>query len=121
LLVLTANNRFFCLSYDAESNSVKTDSSISVAERAGRPADYCQTIVNDPQGTFIGLHAYNGLFRVVPLIKTSKRRKSSSTTKEPEAETRIDLERSYNIRQVFSLMELVGSTFADCRITTSTI
>ena len=99
LLLLTASNRFFVLSFDQVSNSVKTDSSISIAERAGRLADYCQAILNDPQGTFIGVHAYNGLFRVVPLVKHPKRRKSTTFDSEkPELNTSIDLERSYNIR-----------------------
>ena len=102
LIILTAAKQLFALSYDQATDSVVTDSTVSIAERAARPSDFIQTIVIDPAGSFIGVHAYNGLFRVIPLgSPISKKRRGSrksATTAEEEPPVPLDLDRGYNIR-----------------------
>ena len=116
LAVLLASYRFFILAYNSESNAIETEAAIDYTETtAARPADLLQNILLDPQGAFLGIHAYNGLFRIVPLptsesLESSGNKRRKSTTTELEEEGKIDLDRSYNIRlpdyNVYSLVLL---------------
>lgn len=94
LAILLASYRFFLVSYSEEHKKIVTDASADYTESAAaRPADLLTTILLDPLQRFIGIHAYNGLFRIVPLPQASTKRRKSSA-----ADDELDLDRSYNIR-----------------------
>ena len=94
LAILLASYRFFLLSYSEEHKKIITEASADYTESlAARPADLLTTILLDPLNRFIGIHAYNGLFRIVPLPQASTKRRKASA-----ADDELDLDRSYNIR-----------------------
>ncbi|CAM9422865.1 unnamed protein product, partial [Hapterophycus canaliculatus] len=67
LFVLTERYQFCVLQYDPVRQEIRTKSSGSVKDRIGRAIDNSKIGVMDPQSRMIGLHLYEGHFKVIPM------------------------------------------------------
>lgn len=67
LLLLTERNNFCVLGFDEESGELVTRANGDASDRVGRPVEVGQRGIVDPQCRLIGLHLYDGLFKVIPL------------------------------------------------------
>jgi DNA damage-binding protein 1 len=67
LFVCTERRRFFVLAYDKERQQVVTRANGDVNEMIGKPVDNEQIGIVDPDCRVLGLHLYEGLFKVIPL------------------------------------------------------
>ena len=68
LLFLATERHTFCLlAYDPASGELVTRANGDVADRVGRPADTGTLGAADPGARAIGLHMYDGLFKVIPV------------------------------------------------------
>ncbi|CAI9783475.1 unnamed protein product [Fraxinus pennsylvanica] len=66
LFIATERYKFCVLQWDAEAAEVITRAMGDVSDRIGRPTDNGQIGIIDPDCRLIGLHLYDGLFKVVP-------------------------------------------------------
>ncbi|CAM8886889.1 unnamed protein product [Rhodiola kirilowii] len=66
LFIATERYKFCVLQWDAESSEVITRAMGDVSDRIGRPTDNGQIGIIDPDCRMIGLHLYDGLFKVIP-------------------------------------------------------
>jgi DNA damage-binding protein 1 len=66
LFVCTARYKFALLSYDASKGTIVTEANGDVRDLVGREAKSHMSVVDDAC-TMIGLHMYEGLFKVIPL------------------------------------------------------
>ncbi|CAM9095121.1 unnamed protein product [Ectocarpus sp. 4 AP-2014] len=67
IFVLTERYQFCVLQYDVARQEIRTRSSGSVKDRIGRAIDNSKIGVMDPQSRMIGLHLYEGYFKVIPM------------------------------------------------------
>ncbi|GEM11024.1 DNA damage-binding protein 1 [Rhodotorula toruloides] len=118
LVILTTCLRLFAIVHDPNTLfSVKTVSSVSLAESFGRLAEK-QDILVDPAKRCMVVHAYAGLVRIVPLSSqtSSVRRgsRTSNTAVEEADSSLLDLSHGYNVRlpvlNVASLALVASST-----------
>ncbi|KAM7270364.1 hypothetical protein ACFE04_029578 [Oxalis oulophora] len=66
LFVATERYKFCVLQWDSESSELTTRAMGDVSDRIGRPTDNGQIGIIDPDCRLIGLHLYDGLFKVIP-------------------------------------------------------
>ena len=66
LFISTERYQFCIISYDAARKEIVTDAKGDVADRIGRQAEVGQICVIEPDSRLIGLHLYDGLFKVIP-------------------------------------------------------
>ncbi|KAL2494428.1 DNA damage-binding protein 1a [Forsythia ovata] len=66
LFIATERYKFCVLQWDAEAAEVITRAMGDVSDRIGRPTDNGQIGIIDPDCRLIGLHLYDGLFKVIP-------------------------------------------------------
>ncbi|KAG6407151.1 hypothetical protein SASPL_130135 [Salvia splendens] len=66
LFIATERYKFCVLQWDAETGEVITRAMGDVSDRIGRPTDNGQIGIVDPDCRLIGLHLYDGLFKVIP-------------------------------------------------------
>jgi DNA damage-binding protein 1 len=66
LFVLTERYKFCVLSYNAATGEIVTRANGDVQDRVGRPVEVGQIGLVDPEVRLIGLHLYDGLFKVIP-------------------------------------------------------
>ncbi|KAL6991609.1 DNA damage-binding protein 1a [Sarracenia purpurea var. burkii] len=67
LFIATERYKFCVLQWDPEAAEVITRAMGDVSDRIGRPTDNGQIGIIDPDCRLIGLHLYDGLFKVIPL------------------------------------------------------
>ncbi|PSC68559.1 DNA damage-binding 1 [Micractinium conductrix] len=67
LLLLTERNKFCVLGFDEETGELVTRANGDASDRVGRPVELGQRGLVDPQCRLIGMHLYDGLFKVIPL------------------------------------------------------
>ncbi|KAK8522408.1 hypothetical protein V6N13_115377 [Hibiscus sabdariffa] len=66
LFIATERYKFCVLQWDTESSELITRAMGDVSDRIGRPTDNGQIGIIDPDCRLIGLHLYDGLFKVIP-------------------------------------------------------
>ncbi|XP_057415588.1 DNA damage-binding protein 1a [Lotus japonicus] len=66
LFVATERYKFCVLQWDPETSELVTRAMGDVSDRIGRPTDNGQIGIIDPDCRLIGLHLYDGLFKVIP-------------------------------------------------------
>ena len=66
LFISTERYQFCIIAYDPEREEIVTEAKGDVGDRIGRPADAGQIANIEPNGRLIGLHLYDGLFKVIP-------------------------------------------------------
>ncbi|AQK88922.1 DNA damage-binding protein 1a [Zea mays] len=66
LFIATERYKFCVLQWDAEKSELITRAMGDVSDRIGRPTDNGQIGIIDPDCRLIGLHLYDGLFKVIP-------------------------------------------------------
>ncbi|KAJ6840719.1 DNA damage-binding protein 1a [Iris pallida] len=66
LFIATARYKFCVLQWDGETSELITRAMGDVSDRIGRPTDNGQIGIIDPECRLIGLHLYDGLFKVIP-------------------------------------------------------
>ncbi|XP_077229211.1 DNA damage-binding protein 1 [Tasmannia lanceolata] len=66
LFIATERYKFCVLQWDAETSELVTRAMGDVSDRIGRPTDNGQIGIIDPDCRLIGLHLYDGLFKVIP-------------------------------------------------------
>ncbi|KAG6404983.1 hypothetical protein SASPL_132562 [Salvia splendens] len=66
LFIATERYKFCVLQWDAETGEFITRAMGDVSDRIGRPTDNGQIGIVDPDCRLIGLHLYDGLFKVIP-------------------------------------------------------
>ncbi|KAK9268180.1 hypothetical protein L1049_010622 [Liquidambar formosana] len=66
LFIATERYKFCVLQWDAEISELVTRAMGDVSDRIGRPTDNGQIGIIDPDCRLIGLHLYDGLFKVIP-------------------------------------------------------
>ncbi|KAL6546328.1 DNA damage-binding protein 1a [Orobanche minor] len=66
LFMATERYKFCVLQWDTENAEVITRAMGDVSDRIGRPTDNGQIGIVDPDCRLIGLHLYDGLFKVIP-------------------------------------------------------
>ncbi|XP_022727310.1 DNA damage-binding protein 1a isoform X2 [Durio zibethinus] len=66
LFIATERYKFCVLQWDAETSELITRAMGDVSDRIGRPTDNGQIGVIEPDCRLIGLHLYDGLFKVIP-------------------------------------------------------
>ncbi|CAK8578715.1 unnamed protein product [Lathyrus sativus] len=66
LFIATERYKFCVLQWDTETSELVTRSMGDVSDRIGRPTDNGQIGIIDPDCRLIGLHLYDGLFKVIP-------------------------------------------------------
>ncbi|KAL3643734.1 DNA damage-binding protein 1a [Castilleja foliolosa] len=66
LFMATERYKFCVLQWDAENAEIITRAMGDVSDRIGRPTDNGQIGIVDPDCRLIGLHLYDGLFKVIP-------------------------------------------------------
>eukprot|EP01114_Cavostelium_apophysatum_P022802 TRINITY_DN8377_c0_g1_i1.p1 TRINITY_DN8377_c0_g1~~TRINITY_DN8377_c0_g1_i1.p1 ORF type:complete len:965 (-),score=280.18 TRINITY_DN8377_c0_g1_i1:487-3381(-) len=70
LFICTERKKFCVLKYEADAGEIHTKAVADVQDRNGRDADVGQIATIDPECRAIGLHLYDGLFKVIPAEKT---------------------------------------------------
>ncbi|KAL4189515.1 hypothetical protein AMTRI_Chr08g165760 [Amborella trichopoda] len=65
LFIATERYKFCVLQWDADASELITRAMGDVSDRIGRPTDYGQIGIIDPDCRLIGLHLYDGLFKVL--------------------------------------------------------
>ncbi|KAL9270792.1 DNA damage-binding protein 1-like protein [Drosera capensis] len=66
LFISTERYKFCVLQWDLETSELVTRAMGDVSDRIGRPTDNGQIGIIDPDCRLIGLHLYDGLFKVIP-------------------------------------------------------
>lgn len=67
LFITTESLQFSVVEYDETNDLVLTKASGEISDKIGSLADIGQILVIEPEGRMIGLHLYNGLFKVIPI------------------------------------------------------
>ncbi|XP_076949712.1 DNA damage-binding protein 1-like [Bidens hawaiensis] len=67
LFIATERYKFCVLQWDAAANELVTRSNGDVSDCIGRPTDNGKIGIIDPDCRLIGLHLYDGLFKVIPI------------------------------------------------------
>lgn len=67
LFISTERYKFCVLQWDADAAELVTRAMGDVSDRIGRPTDNGQIGIIDPDCRLIGLHLYDGLFKVIPI------------------------------------------------------
>ncbi|KAK9791627.1 hypothetical protein WJX73_005132 [Symbiochloris irregularis] len=67
LFILTERHKFCVLEYDSNTGELVTKANGDASDRVGRPVDDGQIGIIDPSQRMIGLHMYEGLFKVIPI------------------------------------------------------
>ncbi|CAM6089835.1 unnamed protein product [Calypogeia fissa] len=67
LFISTERYKFCVLQWDADAGELVTRAMGDVSDRIGRPTDNGQIGIVDPDCRLIGLHLYDGLFKVIPI------------------------------------------------------
>jgi len=67
LLVLVEKYKFCILSFDVNEQKIVTEANGDIADRIGRPRDMGQIAAIDPNRRMIGMHFYDGLYKVIPM------------------------------------------------------
>ena len=67
LFISTERYKFCVLAYDASTGELVTRANGDAKDRIGRPSDFGQRGVIDPDCRVIGLHLYDGLFKCIPV------------------------------------------------------
>eukprot|EP00271_Cylindrocystis_brebissonii_P010251 TRINITY_DN26392_c0_g1_i1.p1 TRINITY_DN26392_c0_g1~~TRINITY_DN26392_c0_g1_i1.p1 ORF type:complete len:1092 (+),score=241.19 TRINITY_DN26392_c0_g1_i1:211-3486(+) len=67
LFISTERYKFCVLWYDSSTGVIHTKAAGDVSDRIGRPTDTGQIGIIDPESRLIGLHLYDGLFKVIPI------------------------------------------------------
>eukprot|EP00898_Chlorokybus_atmophyticus_P002114 jgi/Chlat1/2903/Chrsp2S04662 len=67
LFLCTERYKVCLLTYDSATGELVTRASGDVPDRLGRPTDNGQIGIIDPECRIIGLHLYDGLFKVIPI------------------------------------------------------
>lgn len=77
LLFITTERHMFCvLSYDAVKGELVTRAMGDLTDRIGRPTEQGQIGIVDPECRMIGLHLYDGLFKVIPMDQKGQLREA---------------------------------------------
>jgi DNA damage-binding protein 1 len=77
MLFITTERHMFCvLSYDAVKGELVTRAMGDLTDRIGRPTEQGQIGIVDPQCRMIGLHLYDGLFKVIPMDQKGQLREA---------------------------------------------
>lgn len=76
LFVGTDRFQYFTLSWNADTNQLKTEKTFSsVADSAARESQTGERCHVDPSGRFMTLEVYEGIITVIPLVQRGKKRK----------------------------------------------
>jgi DNA damage-binding protein 1 len=67
LFISTERYKFCILAYDSSTGEIITRANGDIMDKTGRPADIGQIGIIDPGCRVIGLHMYDGLFKVIPI------------------------------------------------------
>ncbi len=68
LIFLSTERYHFCvLAYDSATGELVTRAGGDIQDRIGRPTDSGQVGIIDPDNRMIGLHLYDGLFKIIPI------------------------------------------------------
>lgn len=67
LFLVTERYKMCVLEYDSASGELITRASGDVQDRIGRPTENGQIGIVDPEARMLGLHLYDGLFKVIPV------------------------------------------------------
>jgi len=67
LFISTERYRFCVLAWDSKTHELVTRANGDINDRIGRPTDNGQIGIIDPEKRMIGLHLYDGLFKVIPI------------------------------------------------------
>ncbi|CAL5227828.1 g10856 [Coccomyxa viridis] len=79
LLFLSTERCKFCvLEYNSETGELMTRASGDVKDRVGRPVENGQIGIIDPWCRMIGLHLYDGLFKVIPIDEKGQLQEASN-------------------------------------------
>ncbi|RKO94037.1 mono-functional DNA-alkylating methyl methanesulfonate N-term-domain-containing protein [Blyttiomyces helicus] len=69
LFVSTERYKFFVLSFNPDTEKLVTQATGDLRDRTGRAAEIGQIAIPDPEARVIGMHMYQGLFKVISLRK----------------------------------------------------
>lgn len=72
LFLSTERYKFAVLGYDTKTGELVTKAGGDIHDRIGRPTDNGQIGIIDPDCRLIGLHLYDGLFKVIPVDPQGK-------------------------------------------------
>lgn len=72
IFLSTERYQFCLLSYDAEAREFVTEANGDISDKVGRRADSGQIALVEPNHRMIGLHLYDGLFKVIPAAPGGK-------------------------------------------------
>jgi DNA damage-binding protein 1 len=72
LFISTERFKFCVLAYDPKTSEIQTRANGDVQDRNGRLADVGQIAIIDPDTKLIGLHLYDGHFKVIPIDQNRK-------------------------------------------------
>jgi DNA damage-binding protein 1 len=73
LIFLSTERYHFCvLAYDTATRELVTRAGGDIQDRIGRPTDNGQVGIIDPDCRMIGLHLYDGLFKIIPIDAQGK-------------------------------------------------
>ncbi|KAG9298245.1 hypothetical protein G9A89_002733 [Geosiphon pyriformis] len=67
LFVTTESYQFFVISFDPTTDSIVTEGTGDLSQTVGTPVESGQLCAIDPECRLIGLHIYQGIFKVIPL------------------------------------------------------
>ena len=77
LLFISTERHMFCvLAYDAVKGELVTRAMGDLTDRIGRPTERGQIGIVDPECRVIGLHLYDGLFKVIPMDQKGQLREA---------------------------------------------
>ena len=77
LLFISTERHMFCvLAYDAVKGELVTRAMGDLTDRIGRPTERGQIGIIDPECRVIGLHLYDGLFKVIPMDQKGQLREA---------------------------------------------
>ncbi|KAL1918136.1 uncharacterized protein VTP21DRAFT_3402 [Calcarisporiella thermophila] len=104
LFLFTESLKFCILSYSPESGQIVTEANGDARDRTGKPSEYGPISLVDPSSRMIGLHLYQGVFKVIP-IETAASGKmpahlaASRLSRSKDVKYKVgDLHEAYNVR-----------------------
>jgi len=68
IFISTERHRFCLLAFDAATGEIVTKAAGDLSDKTGRPSEVGQVVTIDPEHRMIGLHMYDGLFKVIPAL-----------------------------------------------------
>lgn len=71
LFILIEKYKFCILSFDVDEKKIVTEANGDIADKIARPREMGQIAVIDPDRRMIGMHLYDGLFKVIPMDPVS--------------------------------------------------